>query len=93
MVGLGTGKLRLLAYCLLLSITTPRFSQHELESFSMKSVTKRCSILHPQPATKGRALVRRPQMLFVLPLEATSSEASFRFQASLQKYSIVIPEV
>lgn len=29
-------------------------------------------------------------MLFVLPLEATSSEASFCFQVSLQKYSVVI---
>lgn len=93
MVGLCAGKLGLLAYCFLFSIATPRLSQHELESFSMKLVTKRCSILHPQPATKGRALVRRPQMLFVLPLEATSSEASFCFQVSLPKYSVVILEI
>lgn len=92
-MGLRAEKLGLMAYCLLFSITPPRLSQHELESFSMKSVTKRCSILHPQPATKGRALVRRPQMLFVLPLEATSSEASFRFQVSLQKCSVVILEI
>lgn len=45
----------------------------------MKLVTKRCSILHPQPTTKGRALFRRLLMLFVLPLEATLSEASFFF--------------
>lgn len=32
-------------------------------------------------------------MLFVLPLEATSSEASFCFQVSLQKYSVVIFEI
>lgn len=49
--------------------------------------------LHPQPSTKERALVRRPQMLFVLPLEATSSEASFWFQVSLQKCSVVILKI
>lgn len=32
-------------------------------------------------------------MLFVLPLEATLSEASFRSQMSLQKYSAVIFEI
>lgn len=32
-------------------------------------------------------------MLFVLPLEATSSEASFWFQVSLQKCSVVILKI
>ncbi|XP_052602445.1 uncharacterized protein LOC128115612 isoform X2 [Peromyscus californicus insignis] len=52
MVGLWAGKLGLLAYCLLFSINTPRLSQHELESFSMKLVTKRdaayCTPNQPQ---------------------------------------------